>query len=123
MTTLEIIVYTALGVLFLATTVSLVIYHPNYSWKQILKKPWLLFDVFRHAGQQLKQRLDDAQQTVIDVKESADKTIESISDVKRMIEEVRSEFKTAIQGTVDKEEAIAAEVKQISEKIDKITKE
>lgn len=85
-TTLDIIILAAIGLVFIASIISLMIYNPNYSFKELLKKPWLIFDLIRHASDKVDNHLKDAQ-------ESLDKLNNTVDEVKEEIDELKSKIK------------------------------
>lgn len=91
--TLDLIIIISLGILFLATIITTMIYNPNYSVKEILKRPWLIFDLLKHSADELEERIDQAQDLIDQGKEIVQETKEAVEDVKETIDEIVEEVK------------------------------
>lgn len=102
-------IITAIIVLGFVLSIGYVVTHnPNYTWREILQKPWLIFKIAKEA----KDILDDK---LADIKNEAEQTIEDIKDIKETAEEaveVVSSFKEVIEKAKDELTSIAAENEQ-----------
>ena len=81
-TTLDLIILIAIAVIFVASIISLMIYNPNYSFKELLKKPWLIFDLIKKAADNVSDELDDAQKALDKLEDEIEETKDAIQDVK-----------------------------------------
>lgn len=101
---LNIIIWAAIGLLFIGTIITLMIKNPNYSFKEILKKPWLIFHIVSEAKDIIDTSLDtikaEAQESINDVNEikqiitDATESVESLADtIKDSAEDIKNVLK------------------------------
>lgn len=69
--------------------IRMILSNPKYAIKEILKKPWLIFQLFASAAAETISMLDDFQDAVEEVKDIADDIKEEIKETKEAVEKVK----------------------------------
>ena len=90
---LDIIIYVSIGVLFIAVIISAIIYNPNYSAREIIKKPWKVFDLIKHAADTLQDEMDKAQESIEEIKQTYEDAKEIIQETKEAFEDIVEDIK------------------------------
>lgn len=69
---------------------------PQYSMKEILKKPWLIFKLLSKAAEETLETLDEVKEVAEDVKEKAEEVQETVEDTVDTIKETVDEVKDSV---------------------------
>jgi uncharacterized protein YoxC len=90
----DVIIIVGIAVAFLFTMWYLVTHNPNYEPKELLKKPWKIFDLIDHTKDTLTENLKK-------IKEETQQAIETTKQIKEEVKEVVQKVQDTVQEVKD----------------------
>lgn len=104
----DILIIAGIVLAFGGTIYYLVTHNPNYSPKELMTKPWKIFDLVDHARDQLTENLqkikEETKEAMDAAKEMSDDVKAIVKQVQETVEEVKGDIKEITDAPVENKE-------------------